>query len=498
MPEKLIRDHSLSYYRKISICTSIAITVLLIVDTLTTRQILPYNNTSGSFLFILNIIIAYGIGSWVLLRYVKKVSEEVISSKSFINHLIKFTTIIQFSLLILLSLIFIIFYIFNDSTVFLSSLVFATSTISASFIMCFTAMKFFLWFRSSSRSKIILIYGLAASSIAVAMIFDGGAKLLLVRIIEEERSSSPTLLQQQQQPAGSKEGTSSDAFVYEQVDKYDGDVQYEVAKPDSVTLYVVPTEIKMLYQYVNGWIPITISFIFTWAITMIVLRQYYQRQGKIPQKFYLILTLPLVFYLLGRTPEFYTLFSGNVFRFDDMPNPYLFRILFRIGVIGGSILFGMAFFIIARITTAGKIKDCLTIAAIGATIIGISLSPSALQQTYGVAGRSLMLLSSILYSLGFYLSAVYIARDSSIRKHIKSIDKVEFLRLFGDAQMQIEVENKVKRVVHQQRILKDENEITPPIMVDDNDMRLYTNEVLEEVKRIKIGNSATNPKDSMK
>jgi hypothetical protein len=468
------QNHSLSDYRRVAIGVSIAIILILIVDTLTTRQILPYNNTTGSVLFLLNIVVAYGLGSWVLFKYVKKISEEIVASKSFISHLIKFAMIIQYSLLILFSLIFVEFYLFENSTHVLSSLAFAISTISASFIMSFTAYKFFLWFRASNRNKIILVYGLAAASLAVAMIFDGGAKLLMIRVIEEPSSTVV--------PVGSN---TSDTFVYKESDKYKGDIQYEVIKPDTRIEYVVPTESRILYQYLNGWIPITISFIFTWAITLIVLRRYYQRQGKLPRWINFVMILPLVLYFIGRTPELYGLFTGNVFSFDDLPNPYLFRILFRIGVIGGSILFGIAFFIIAKMTTAGKVMDCLTVAAIGAAMIGISLSPSALQQTYGVAGRSLELLASLLFSLGFYLSAVYIAHDSSIRRSIRSIDKNEFLHLLGHAQMEIEIENKVEEVVRKQQQALKESQVIPSIEVDDYDVKLYVAEVLNEVKRKK-------------
>jgi hypothetical protein len=468
------RNHSLSDYRKIAIKVSIAIIIILIVDTLITRQILPYNNTTGSVLFLLNIVVAYGLGSWVLFKYVRKISEEIIGSKSFIDHLIKFAMITQYSLLILFSLIFVDFYLLDNSTPVLSSLAFAISTISASIIMSFTAYKFFLWFRASNRNKIILVYGLAATSLAVAMIFDGGAKLLMVKVMEEPSLTAVLLT-----------GNSSDAFVYKESDKYNGDIQYEVIKPDTKTEYIVPAESKMLYQYLNGWIPITISFIFTWAITLIVLRKYYQRQGKLPRWINLLMILPLVLYFIGRSVEFYTLFTGNVIRFDDLPNPYLFRILFRIGVIGGSLLFGVAFFIVAKMTTSGKVKDCLTVAAIGAAMIGISLSPSALQQTYGVAGRSLELLASLLFSLGFYLSAVYIANDTSIRKSIGSIDKLEFLHLLGHAQMEIEIENKVEEVVRRQQQALKESRVIPPLEVDDYDVKLYVEEVLNEVKRKK-------------
>ena len=199
---------------------------------------------------------------------------------------------------------------------------------------------------------------------------------------------------------------------------------------------------------------------------------------------YCILILPVVFYLLGRTPDFYTLFTGHVFTFEDMPNPYLFRILFRVGVIGGSVLFGLSFFVVSRGIASGKIKDCITVAAIGATMIGISLSPSGLQQTYGVEGRSLMLLSSFLYSIGFYLSAAYIAQDSSLRKYFKTVNKLDILGGVGQAQMQSEIIKNVTKVVRdQQEIIKEQSGIRLPGEVDDDDLKIYINEVVEEVKR---------------
>jgi hypothetical protein len=443
---------------------------------------------------MLNLVIAYGIGPWIILAYVRRISKDITSTDSFVKRIIQFTIIIQFLLLVLFTLIFVEFYIFDNSTRFLSSLAFAVSTISASFIMGFTALKFFLWFRLSNRNITILVYGLAASSLATAMIFDGCAKLLLVQVIEEKSSLS---LPPKQQPLPQKQqltenkathttATSSDVFIYKPNDKYKGELQYKVVKPHGTTLYVVPAPIRIFYAYVNGWIPITISFIFTWAITLIILRQYYQRKDKLHIIHYCILILPLVFYFLGRTPDFYTLFTGHVFTFEDMPNPYLFRILFRVGVIGGSVLFGLSFFVVSRGIAAGKIKECITVAAIGATMIGISLSPSGLQQTYGVEGRSLMLLSSFLYSIGFYLSAAYIAQDSSLRKYFKTVNKLDILGGVGQAQMQSEIIKNVTKVVRdQQEIIKEQSGISLPGEIDDDDLEIYINQVVEEVKRSK-------------
>ena len=83
-------------------------------------------------------------------------------------------------------------------------LTFAISTIPASFIMGFTALKFFLWFGSSNRNITILVYGLASASLATAMICDASAKLLLVQVIEEKSVPFPEGKQNQQQSGESR------------------------------------------------------------------------------------------------------------------------------------------------------------------------------------------------------------------------------------------------------------------------------------------------------
>jgi hypothetical protein len=95
-----------------------------------------------------------------------------------------------------------------------------------------------------------------------------------------------------------------------------------------------------------------------------------------------------------------------------------------------------------------------------------------------------MLLSSFLYSIGFYLSAAYIAQDSSLRKYFKTVQKLDILGGVGQAEMQSEIIKNVKKVVRdQQEIIKEQSGISLPGEVDDDDLKLYINEVLEEVKR---------------
>jgi hypothetical protein len=66
-----------------------------------------------------------------------------------------------------------------------------------------------------------------------------------------------------------------------------------------------------------------------------------------------------------------------------------------------------------------RIKDYLTISAIGIVMIGIANEASALQQTFGAAAHGFVLLSSFMFSIGLYYSAISISQDSSLRRLIR-------------------------------------------------------------------------------
>jgi hypothetical protein len=69
-------------------------------------------------------------------------------------------------------------------------------------------------------------------------------------------------------------------------------------------------------------------------------------------------------------------FSGESLSGVDEPYRYFFRILFRTGTIAGNILFGLAFFMVARKMSSSKLRDYLILTGIGDTIVGIALSTS--------------------------------------------------------------------------------------------------------------------------
>jgi hypothetical protein len=147
--------------------------------------------------------------------------------------------------------------------------------------------------------------------------------------------------------------------------------------------------------------------------------------------------------------------------------------IFRAGVIGGSISFGVGFLFVSRaIGVHNKLGDYLIIAAMGATMIGLSLTPSAQQQTFGVAGRS--------FSFGFYLSAVTVAHDNRLRRSISKLTGSQILNSVGAAQLEYEVEKAVIEVVEKENeILSRQTGIQPTL---DEDLKLYLEEVSHEVQ----------------
>src|SRR5713101_6792943 len=124
--------------RKVAVITACVVIFLVVVNLLMTRQIVPYNNTSETVMFILTVVVAYGIGSWILLGYTKQAIRGLRAKSRFINIMYWGVTIIQFCLLAIL-----VFVIFNDSSRFPVLSVYLISSFLALIIIGIISFKFF-------------------------------------------------------------------------------------------------------------------------------------------------------------------------------------------------------------------------------------------------------------------------------------------------------------------------------------------------------------------
>ena len=443
--------------RKVAVITACVVIFLVVVDLLMTRQIVPYNNTSETVMFILTVVVAYGVGSWILLGYTKQAISGLRAKSHFINIMYWAVTIIQFCLLAIL-----IFVIFNNSSRIPVLSVYLISSFSALSIIGIISFKFFSWYSRGKRNVMVLFFGIATATFGFSILEDAYTKLILVQVIEEK--SPPGAIPQS-------------SFLYITDKKYHAEIQYKVVNSHTTTLWILPsslTSLKNSLDYLTVF-----PYLFTWLAVATLLRQYYQtiRIGKLPLKFWIILSIPMAFYLIG---------SGLIFHAYD-PYRFYFRILFRAGTIGSSVLFGLAFYLITRRTgeavnvTAEKVKDYLTISSIGVILIGISFSTSALQQTYGVAAHSLVLLASYLFTVGLYSSAIAVSQDSSLRTSIRA-SLLELVDNIGTAQMEQEIEKRVLKVAReQQEVLRERSGIESSLT--ERDMKEYLEQVIKEVKK---------------
>lgn len=469
--------------RRVSIITAIVITTLLIVDLLATRQILFFDNTWQTIIFVLTIVVAYGIGSLILLTYTRKVrAVELVEKRNHFMNIMYFgVVVVQFSLLaILISII-----VGNSvscpdysslcmTTRPLATSINAIASTGAGVILGIISFKFFSWFKSSNRSITVLLYGLAAASLAMSITIDAADKILLQQVVEEKS------------PRGA---VSESSWIYKSFDKYQGQVQYKVVNPETTTQYVVPDSMKALHKFLV-YLVSNPPYILTWMATLMLLRQFYLSNygpgSKFPIKYWILLSVPLVLYIIG---------SGLIISLPPAEDPYryLFRIIFRGGTIGSSVLFAISFFIITRkVTEVGmrnrknilsveRLKDYLTISAIGIVMIGIANEASALQQTFGAAAHGFVLLSSFMFSMGLYYSAISISQDSSLRKLIRK-STVQLLDNIGTAQMTEELMARIKKLVlRNQQMLEDEAGI--PSELNEKNLKGDMELIMEELQK---------------
>jgi hypothetical protein len=447
--------------RKASIVISAVIIALLSLILFSVRQnILTYDNTLETVYFILTVVIAYGIGSWFLLGYVKQASRAATSTTTnatgptihkgpLISLLHLAVVIVQFAMLgIMLNAIF------DRTSEYLMPYVNAITSGFATIILGAFAYKFAKWYKLSNKKLVVLLYFLTVLSLAIMIAADLALKYVITTTVEESAPGE----------------VSREDFIYR--DFEGGELLKQDIEPDYTISYIVPLQFLAAWQILNNW-PGLFSFIFRWGATAITLNHYNKSKNKrINQAvFWAMISIPLIIYLLGRSPD--------LFNLD--PEPWT-RPLFRGGNIAIGIMFGLAFLLMARRVPA--VKDYLTLAAIGVMIISIAFSVTNLQQTFGIAAHSLVLLSSYLFAIGLYYAAISISNDAALRKSIRaSINNTssDLLQSAGLAETQQRIEKEVLKLAKDQsdNLLK-QTGVRPSM--EEEDVKRYLEDILPRLQ----------------
>jgi hypothetical protein len=341
-----------------------------------------------------------------------------------------------------------LFVIFDRSSEYLMPYVNAITSVFATIILGAFAYKFAKWYTLSNKKLVVLLCFLTVLTLAIMISSDLALKYMITTRVEKSAPGE----------------VSREKFLYK--DFEGGQLLKQDIEPDYTKSYIVPTQYSAPWDILTDY-PGTLSIICRWGITAITLKHYNQNKRINRAVFWAMISIPLILYLIGRSPDL----------FNYSPEPWT-RPLFRGANIALSIMFGLAFLVMARKTPA--VKDYLTVAAIGVMIIGIAFSVSNLQQTFGIAAHSLVLLSSYLFAIGLYYAAISISHDATLRQSIKtsvSNESSDLLQSAGLAERQQSIEREVLKIAKSQSDnLFNQTGVRPSL--EEEDVKRYLEQIL--------------------
>jgi hypothetical protein len=225
----------------------------------------------------------------------------------------------------------------------------------------------------------------------------------------------------------------------------------------------------------------SIAYILTWIGTVKMLFPYIKKLGKI--KFWIIMGIAMIYYL-----SLFPLFASGYFtpseNVDAMTNVIIFSLA---GLLSG-IIFGAAFYSVARTLRKGSdLRNHMIIAAYGFVLFYIAGSASAAQAAYppfGVVSVSFIGLSCYLIYTGLYSSAVTVSQDTTLRVSIKKsiTDQTKFLDSMGSAHMEQELQSTVLKIAKKRADVLTEKTGIESSMTE-SDIKEYMEMVMDEIHK---------------
>jgi hypothetical protein len=236
-------------------------------------------------------------------------------------------------------------------------------------------------------------------------------------------------------------------------------------------------QINTVYQIASG-----IAYVLTWIGTVMLLRPYIHRIGKI--KFYAIMGSAMVYYLIN-FPLFVLGYFAPTGESDaEVMNNIL---IFGIATVFSGIIFGVAFLSIARTFQKGStLREYMVIAANGLLLFYVAGSAAATQAAYppfGLASVSFTGLACYLIYTGLYSSAISVSQDLTLRQSIRQSVKEQskFLDSMGTAHMERELQNRVLTTAKKASDSMEEESGIESSMTED-DRKDYMEIVMNELK----------------
>jgi hypothetical protein len=398
----------------------------------------------GIALFV-TISAVYVVGQYLMLEMVKAKIRQSKFKPSHIGITEKFVTAIQY---ILAAITIAVVAEILARAAYHTDLLIVSTTISYALViilMGILAWRLFSWFRIN-KSLVVLLYGLAASTIIVNSV----ATILFLDLVL----------------VGKADLTTPESEVI-------FDTGYEPGTPKEIIVqlqgYTFPAFLLLI-----------------WGGTIILLRNNIYRIGKV--KFGALVAFPAVYFLAFYIFLYPTIYPDSPITQAIDENFMTSFLLYNGAGITIGILFGLGFLSVARFISHGNdVRDYMSIAGYGFMIFGTAGITTVLQAAYppyGLPNVSFVGLTAFLILIGLHHSAISVAQDSRLRQLVKSsaLKESKLLGSMGSAQMTQDFQNKIVSVAKENAHLMEQKSGTETSLTDE-DITNYLNRVINEVKQ---------------
>jgi hypothetical protein len=390
------------------------------------------------------IVVIYCFGQFLLLRFVRNKSTEIwMNNRRYLRVMHKTIMITQFILaaLVVLVIVQIVFQSYYYTLILIIST--SISYTLAILMMMLLAKRFFTWY-TSKRNFVILFYAFAASALAV------NAAFTLFSVID-------SLLGR---PTEVRPFLTLDVFYIS----------------DQVTYILNESFI----------ISSIISFLLAWGATAMLLQHYSKGYGKF--KYWVIISMPLAYFV----SQFITLFInilGPFVSFGTVFVAELVTVLFVLSKPAGGILFGAAFWAMARqMKQDVVVRNYMIISAYGFILLFTSNQAVVLINVpyppFGLVTICFVGLSSYLVFTGIYSTAISIAQDDKLRDFIRNLTMQQSSKLLdsiGSAEVEQDIRKKIMVITKlNQHNMVSESGVQSSVTEDD--IKQYLDEVIREVE----------------
>ena len=452
--DQLIHAHYFLTSRNFLI-VMLAVISILIVDVIITKiSVFMSQELISMWRNIVFAVMAgiFIVGQYIILEYVKSRESIFVKKTAAMNIFHSAITIAQYALAVILLITIFQIITVSHYNISLLTLAIAITYILAIVNLGLLSQRFFSWYRSN-RNLVVFLYGITAASLSL----NAGLTLVFSGVILQDRP--------------------------------------ELVLPRVGTLLPLfePGSVKDILN-TSVIISSAVSFLITWIATISLLHHYSRKLGRL--KYWIIVAIPLVYFLSQFLNPLLGLFNP-IIELSPVINSIILILVFSLSKPAGGILFGVAFWSIARNVRSSVVRDYMKIAAYGLALLFISNQAISTVNApsfppFGLVTVSFMGLASYLMLVGIYYSAMSVSQDAKLRKTIRrfAVDELRLLDNIGSAELSVKLENQMKDIITKnQTMMLEETGVQPSL--SEEDAKQYLNEILKELGKQK--DSKTSP-----